>query len=231
MNKRVGVLLVSMVGLLWAAPLSVETLQGRVQEAIQTAIGDKVDHIEVDFRPLPKLVNWPNAETPLKILVPERPFGLFIVPVEWVDQGRHFQIPVQVSVVASDKVLISIRAFDRLTEIGDKDLKREDRDVTSVLASGKTLLRQSGELFGKRTRAYVKQGDLLTLDLLEPKPDIFKGQSVTLVSTQGAIEVSLSAIAEQDGKIGEIISVKKNDKSKVSMKVRVESATTVRAER
>ena len=228
MFVRLGVLLFSLIGLLWASPMSVDVLKGRVQGAVQATIGDNVDHIAVTFRPLPSSANWPDEATPLKIIVPERPFGLIVVPVEWVVNGRHIQISLQVLVNVFDTVLVSGRALDRLSSVTDKDVQRNQCDVTSLLATGKAPLHQNTELQGKRTRGYIRKGDILSLDQFESIPDILKGQSVTLYVTKGAIEVSLPVTALQDGKIGDTITVKSN---KTDMKAIVESATLVRAER
>jgi flagella basal body P-ring formation protein FlgA len=225
-----GVLLVSLMSLLWGAPLSIESLHGRIQEAIQTTIGDSVDRVEINFRPLPHSANWPDEDAALKILVPQRPYGLVVVPVEWTDGDRHVQIPVQVVVKVYDQVLVSGLAIDRLSVMTDKDLKRDVREVTSQMATGKVLLRQSSELSGKRTRGFIRKSDILTLDLFEPKPDVLKGQTVTLIVAKGAIEVSLPVTVQQEGKIGETISVK-SDKTKTEIKAIVESATLVRSGR
>jgi flagella basal body P-ring formation protein FlgA len=53
---------------------------------------------------------------------------------------------------------------------------------------------------------------------------------VTLIVAKGAIEVSLPVTVQQEGKIGETISVK-SDKTKTEIKAIVESATLVRSGR
>ncbi len=228
MFVRVGVLLMSLISLLWAAPLSVDALKGQVQEAIQATIGDNVDRVMMTFRPLPSSAHWPDVATSLNILVPERPFGLILVPVEWGVKGRKFQLPVQVLVNAFEKVLVSEKAIDRSSSLKDTEVQNNDRDVTVLLAAGKTPLRQKTELLGKRTKSYIKKGEILSLDLIEPIPDILKGQTVILRVTKGAIEVSLPVTALQDGKIGDTIKVKGN---KTDMNAIIESQTLVRAER
>ncbi len=228
MFVRVGVLLLSLISLLWAEPLSVEALKGQVQGAIQATIGRGVDRIEMTFRPLPSSAHWPDGATSLHILVPEKPFGLIVVPVEWTEKGRSFQLPVQVVVNGFDKVLVSGRSIDRLSTVADIEVVQAEREVTSTLAVGKTPLHQKSELLGKRTKNYIKKGDILSQDQFEPIPDIVKGQTVTLVVTKGTIEVSLPVTALQDGKVGDTITVKGN---KTDMKAIVENATTVRAER
>lgn len=227
MFVRVGVLLMSLISLLWAAPLSVDALKGQVQGAIQATIGGDVDRVVMTFRPLPSSAHWPDGTTSLHILVPEKPFGLIVVPVEWTDKDRTFQLPVQVVVNGFDNVLVSGRSFDRSVKVADIDVLQADRDITSTLALGKTPLHQKSELLGKRTKGYIKKGDILSLDQFEPIPDIVKGQTVTLVVTKGTIEVSLPVTALQDGKVGDLITVKGN---KTEMKAIVENATTVRAE-
>ena len=228
MFVRGGVLLTCLFSLLWAAPMSVDSLKGRVQGAITATIGNRVDRLTLAVRPLPSSPRWPDETADIKITIPERPFGLIVVPVEWTVEGRRFQIPVQVQVSAYDDVLISHRNVDRLSLITDKDVVLVNRDVSSFLAAGKELIHAPAELNGKRTRVFVKKGELLSKDMLEINPDIIKGQSVTLYVAEGAIEVCMPVIAQQDGHIGDSIRVKGN---KTDMKATIESETRVRAER
>jgi flagella basal body P-ring formation protein FlgA len=59
---------------------------------------------------------------------------------------------------------------------------------------------------------YIPQNKIIYPYMLTTKDDIIKGQTIYVISKSGAIEISFQAKALQNGKKGDIIKVKKDNK-------------------
>lgn len=65
---------------------------------------------------------------------------------------------------------------------------------------------------GKRSKVPIKSGSILTSDMVEQIPVVFKGDKIVIHSGRNGVDISVDAISRQDGCIGEVISVQSNNK-------------------
>lgn len=115
------------------------------------------------------------------------------------------------SVEMLKKVPVATRAiyFAERIELGD--FKWEWRDV-SLAQDGIPL---AGELAGKRLRGSVRAGDILWRASIEKEKALTRGESVRVLVGEPTWQVSLTALAEQDGFIGDTVKVKNPKTSKI----------------
>src|SRR6185312_11684951 len=67
---------------------------------------------------------------------------------------------------------------------------------------------QNDELSGKRLKQSLRAGDILWGSQLERERAVRRGDLVQLRSAEGSWEVSMSVVAQQDGFVGDVISLK-----------------------
>lgn len=77
-----------------------------------------------------------------------------------------------------------------------------------VMALGCAALVETALLAGMRTRAPLRAGDAVCAEHIEPQPAVGRGERVTVHSQVGRVRVTASAIAEEDGAIGELLKVR-----------------------
>ncbi|MFH1860486.1 MAG: flagellar basal body P-ring formation chaperone FlgA [bacterium] len=118
--------------------------------------------------------------------------------------GFEIQELQRVVVAASD---IKIKQM-----ITKKDLRVEERDVSCLR---QTPFANIEEAMGKRATAFIKQGNILTISLVECSPYIKKGDQVIITKRIGSLIITTPGISCKDGMIGERISVKNSDSKKM----------------
>jgi flagella basal body P-ring formation protein FlgA len=101
---------------------------------------------------------------------------------------------------------VASRRLERHAELasGDWVLRRVE---TTTLPAG--VVRDAGALAGRRTSRLVEEGSLYFERLLEPVPLVKRGDRVTLLVRRGAIRLTATAVAREDGAEGVLISVRR----------------------
>jgi flagella basal body P-ring formation protein FlgA len=61
-----------------------------------------------------------------------------------------------------------------------------------------------------RCKMLIKEGVVLTKEMVEPIPLVFRGDKLILHSGQGGVDINLDVISRQDGSLGDVISVQAN---------------------
>jgi flagella basal body P-ring formation protein FlgA len=64
------------------------------------------------------------------------------------------------------------------------------------------------EIAGKRVRRGLRAGDVIWASALEKEKAVRRGESVQVHVGEGAFEVTLNAVAQQDAFIGDVVSLK-----------------------
>lgn len=68
------------------------------------------------------------------------------------------------------------------------------------------------ELTTLRSRVLIKEGTVLTRELVELIPIIFKGEKVIVHAGKNGVDISIDAVTRQDANAGDVISVQANSK-------------------
>lgn len=68
-------------------------------------------------------------------------------------------------------------------------------------------LEETKDISGYRSRMYIKEGTILSEELIEPIPIVNNGDKVILHAGRYGVDISMEVIARQEGCIGDVISV------------------------
>jgi len=80
------------------------------------------------------------------------------------------------------------------------------------VSSFSSALVNEAELTTLRSRVLIKEGAVLTHELVELIPIIYKGEKVIVHAGKNGVDVSIDAVTRQDANAGDIISVQANSK-------------------
>ena len=149
-------------------------------------------------------------------------------PVIWrgfVLYGEKHQFPIWA------RVLVTVKEQHLVTtaDLHCDDLIRSDQlkmeSYEGPVRREKFLL-DASQVEGMLVRRPVASGSTLTDDMLDPPREVQRGEVVTAVVETGAARLEVQGVAENDGRRGQIISVK-NQRSGRSFQARVEEKGTV----
>lgn len=134
------------------------------------------------------------------------PRGYFNVPVDFVAADSGEKTTQWVS--GQLKIFKSVPVAERALYFGERlsaaDVRIAERDVTTAVDSPPS----QKEILGQRVRQPLRFGDIVWRSSIEREKALLRGESVKIKLGTGVWEVSAVAIAEQDGFIGDTVSVK-----------------------
>ncbi len=125
------------------------------------------------------------------------------VPVDLLDEGTAFRsIPVSVQLVQKMHVPVALRDLP----VGHV-LTRRDFAMQPITVEGRgdELAKEPKEVVGKRLQQQMRGGEPFVARHLEGIPVVLRGERVTVISQVGGVRISASAVARQDGAVGERI--------------------------
>lgn len=132
----------------------------------------------------------------MEVLIPERPSAIF-----WVN-GK-----VQVQ----RKVPVATRALTMGTRLTPEDVREEFKDTTFA----QDTTPEVQEMIGKQIRQAIRAGDIIWQQNIFREPALRRGESVKANVGGEAFQVSLMAIAEQDGFVGDRVKLRNRESNKV----------------
>lgn len=101
-------------------------------------------------------------------------------------------------------VPVASREINRKENIDEKSYTLQSVDVSTIKSRTLDLSELQKSL---RAKSLIKQGEIITQDLIEEIPAIQSGSKVIAECIKGSVVISTEAIARQDGKMNEIINV------------------------
>lgn len=126
----------------------------------------------------------------------------------FVDAEHYKSLPVWFVVEASSEVLTAKSDVNKTDVLTIKQFDIKELDVTNLSSAPATL----NDLHGKwRVKRKLKSGEVLTKELLEIAPDVFKGQIVKVRAKVGNVSLETLATAMEDGSVGSRVKVNKPD--------------------
>lgn len=163
-----------------------------------------------------KVLSRPPPISEFRVLLPEtRARGDLVVYVQELKEGSSVRtFPVRVSVRTFGPVVVLKHRVDRHHTISEKDLKVVRRETTFL---PRDIVRSPKEAIGLRTKGIIVAGTVLRKGLLEEPPVVRRGDRVTMRVVLPGILVEAEGEAREDGRIGEIISVRNVRSGKVVM--------------
>jgi flagella basal body P-ring formation protein FlgA len=118
------------------------------------------------------------------------------------EKGRRFTVPVRIRTFGT--VAISQKQLPKHAPITDDDLLFRSVETTTLSTD---VITKREQLIGKRTKRIVSEGSVLSESVFESHPLVELNQFVTLMVRHGAVALSTKAVAKEDGRKGDIITV------------------------
>jgi flagella basal body P-ring formation protein FlgA len=105
-------------------------------------------------------------------------------------------------------VAVSINDIKRKETISKSDFRIEEKEISTLRDEPIEINKIITQLRAKRN---IKHGTIILANMIEKIPDIKRGSRVNAIFQKGIVNVSFSATARTEGKVGDIIKVKRND--------------------
>jgi flagella basal body P-ring formation protein FlgA len=178
-------------------------------------------------------VQWPKQQVQFSIVNSDEswmsPEGPLTVTVEGPDdsrcrgavqlwlrvasaQGQQLRLAVRCKASVSAEVLVSARTIVRDAAIGPDDFRVELRDITRCAFEP---LSSAQALAGMRARRTLVAGTLLDERMVQPIPAVRSGEPVRLRYQGGRVDVSVEALAREDGCVGENVWVENRQSNRL----------------
>ncbi|MHB8731695.1 MAG: flagellar basal body P-ring formation chaperone FlgA [bacterium] len=182
-------------------------------------VASAVDALQAALPPLPitggaytvSALTAPQAEvvpvgTVLAGIAPPVPgVGVATVTVRLTQGGALVRtVPVALQVAMRLPVLVAARDLPYHTALTPDALSRETRTITNLYG---TPIADPKAVAGLWTTQAVAAGSMLTDRMVATQPAVQRGDLVTITVSRGALVISASGHARQDGTIGEAIAI------------------------
>jgi flagella basal body P-ring formation protein FlgA len=113
-------------------------------------------------------------------------------------------VPVTFAIDVTEPVWVATEKIQGRSLLESSRLEKQSRNIA---ATNGAFVRSEQEMDGMRLRRTIHPGEILTLALLEPMPDVVKGATVTVIAKVGGITISQGAIAREDGLLAQKVEV------------------------
>ncbi len=183
------------------------TLESAIRDYIIASFPQRDAKLEIRFSPAKAedlRISGPEAKFVVRSR-DEKKLGLrtFEVVVRQAGQDDR-TIPVVGEVTLIEEVVVAKRAINRGETIEGRALKLEDRRFTDLAAVGLTDLSAAT---GQQCRGFLRPGEMITAESIEPRPVVVRGQPVTIWMRQGTLAIRTTGKAQQSGALGDRIDV------------------------
>lgn len=111
-----------------------------------------------------------------------------------------------------DQVQVASRFLSKGTVLSAADLRSERRELSGLPGGYETA---AGQLIGKQLRQALMAGAEIGPQAVQAVPAIRRGETVTIVSRQGGMEVSSSGIALSDAELGGRVRIRNESSQRV----------------
>jgi flagella basal body P-ring formation protein FlgA len=161
--------------------------------------------------------SWISLEGPLSVTVEGPEDGRCRGAVQlWLRvvsaQGQSVRLAVRCKVSVSAEVLVAARTIARDEAIGAEDFRVELRDITRCAFEP---LSSAQAVVGMRARRTLVAGTLLDERMVQRIPAVRSGEPVRLRYQGGRVDVSVEAMAREDGCVGENVWVENRQSNRL----------------
>ncbi|MBU0472803.1 MAG: flagellar basal body P-ring formation chaperone FlgA [Bacteroidetes bacterium] len=183
---------------------SFESLPIEIKDKLQSEFSS---HKKVEF----EIVNAPKEYKDIFIKKGEdiNVIGsIAYVPVSVIDKrGSEKRTTISVKVKIYEDVFVSMKDVDKREQLLTNNFQLVEKEITSIRGE---IVSSLGEIVGSRASRFISKGDILTRESMENLPAIYNGDKISAASIIGNVKVSFSAIAKQEGCVGDIIRIRTN---------------------
>jgi|GEM_PF-2006131 len=191
-----------------SVPMWADTIQPNIDGAVQEFLDSQWGRGNVEWIPYGKQRDFKKYdEYEVRIRENVKPRGKTILQIELIKERRIERvIPYRIEIIAFADIPILCRDYDRNQELVSTDIRWERRDVSNIRSEwidvNSEFLKES-----TWTRKRMKKGEVLFTKNVEKKPQVVMGDPVTIMVSNGSVNLRVPGIARQNGMIGDIIKV------------------------
>lgn len=128
----------------------------------------------------------------------------FLIAAHVGDQeSARFWVKAEVRLY--DQVVVAARPVARQETLGAKDLRLERREIAPRLGQPFTRI---DDVIGKQAIRAIANDDVITAVAVDRPMLLKRGSSINLIFDSGSLRVETQGVAEEGGKIGDLIQVK-----------------------
>ena len=197
--------------------LSLFSIEKELSSEIQMKLEEEFNqYVKIEF----EIVRAPQNYKSIQLL-DDRNINIIgdiaYIPVEVVDnRSIEKQTFISVKFMLFKNVFISKNDLEKKKIIDVGNLELVLKDVSSV--KGK-LIESIEEISGTRAKRYVRKGEVLTFEMIEPTPVIFPGDKIIASTVVGNVIVTTEAFSRQEGKKGDVIKIRTKDNKQYKAEV------------
>lgn len=161
--------------------------------------------LEISNLIVPQIQNLKNVQDWSLNIKSELPKGTFTIPVQVIrTDGSSSTLWVNGRLTTKRRVPVANRILQFNDRVAPTDFNWEYRDTSYALDGVPT----SEEIVGHKLRQGLRVDEILWKNMLERERAVRRGDLVQIRSTSGAWEITMNAIAQQDGFVGDTINLK-----------------------
>ena len=166
-----------------------------------------------------QIMNMPKAYTSIEINNDgefKLSGNLYYVPVIITNKQSSVKSFIQLRVKLKRDVYCALSNIEKNTNIGNNDVTVKNIEVTQLKGKPAYSL---DKILSSKSNLYIKAGEIIYEEMLSKIPVILRETKVTAFLVKGNLEISMDAVAKQDGCPGDIISIQTQNKKKYNAKV------------
>lgn len=126
------------------------------------------------------------------------------LPVKYSDGNKSVNSILTLQIKLYKKVPVAIQEIKRKEKIDANSYTVQTVEITSQKNPEVMTLEDLNSI---RAKSLIKEGQVITKDLIEEIPVIQSGSRVIAECVKGSVVVSTEAVARQDGKVDEVIDI------------------------
>ncbi|BBB25140.1 flagellar basal body P-ring formation chaperone FlgA [Amphritea japonica] len=209
MNKNITTLIVTLIAML-AAPVK-STLAANPESITQRAHQHLIKQYQtnnpfartaIKVKPLPKALDLRRCDTPIAFI--HAPGSSSRISVKAVCTHPAWTIFISATIEQWQQIVVSSRALSKGTILGDSDIYLREFDVKRLSSP---YFSNPAELFGREMKRAIASNQIISPSQVEKKLLIRKGDLVYIEAQNGSMSVRMTGTAQQNGSLGEQISV------------------------
>lgn len=143
--------------------------------------------------------------------------NMIYIPVKiFQKNARVIESILSVKLKIFKKVMVAEKDILTRRKLDDKDFCLKKIDVSVLNGTPITSFKDINNL---RSKEFIKSGEILTKEMVEPVPIIKAGDPVTAKYIESNVIITFNALSRQDGALGDVITIIAKDKKLYKAKI------------
>ncbi|HRF45414.1 MAG TPA: flagellar basal body P-ring formation chaperone FlgA [Candidatus Competibacteraceae bacterium] len=192
---------------------SLAAIQNAASAFLMTQHRNRSEPPQIQLRDLDPRLRLAQCAAPLEAFLPggAKTVGSTSIGVR-CPGPKPWTVYQNATVQVFDQVQVASRFLSKGTVLSAADLRAERRELSGLPGGYETAAEQ---LIGKQLRQALMAGAEIAPQAVQAVPAIRRGETVTIISRQGGMEVSSSGIALSDAELGGRVRIRNESSQRV----------------